>query len=511
MVQPFDYSIRSTAQGPLQALSQGMQFGQQFAQAAEAREAEAFRQQMAAEKQLIETEKQRIEAEKLRQAQEAAAAEQAARQAYFADPTPTMALRWSATLSPQMLKELNPGIEALNREQLAGLNTNGLRDYALLTSGRVELVVSDIQSQARARREAGDEPGAKRLEDVAEMVRVNPDATASTLLAQVASRPGGAELITKFNEARKAVPELVIKNLEAKFKPEVIASELQLTQSQIEAAKAARAASEAAARKSGEEAAAARAKAEQMAQGVIEPEKRPELEAKMRAEYNNQTKNFGEVKAAYGRVLASEETAAGDLALIFSYMKMLDPGSVVREGEFATAEQAAGVPDRIRNIYNKLLTGERLNPDQRKMFASQARSLYDQSRQQEALVRSGIERIARGYGLNVGNIFYEAAETEPRAPNRAPAPAPAARGAPAPMPAPAPAPMPPAPPPAPLPGGRPQVGTAPAPAPRQAPPNVGVIAPEAGTTRFQITAPNGATYYFPTRAAAEEFKRRGGF
>ena len=248
-----------------------------------------------------------------------------------------------------------------------------------------------------------------------------------------------------------------------------------------------------------------------MAQGVIEPEKRPELEAKMRAEYNNQTKNFGEVKAAYGRVLASEETAAGDLALIFSYMKMLDPGSVVREGEFATAEQAAGVPDRIRNIYNKLLTGERLNPDQRKMFASQARSLYDQSRQQEALVRSGIERIARGYGLNVGNIFYEAAETEPRAPGRAPAPAPAARGAPAPMPAPAPAPMPPAPPPAPLPGGRPQVGTVPAPAPRQAPPNVGVIAPEAGTTRFQITAPNGATYYFPTRAAAEEFKRRGGF
>lgn len=504
MVQPFDYSIRSTAQGPLQALSQGMQLGQQFVQIAEAREAAKLAQQMAAEKQ-------RIEAEKLRQAQEAAAAEQAARQAYFADPTPTMALRWQATLTPDMAKALNPGIETLGRDQISGLNTNGLRDYALLTSGRVELVVSDIQSQARARREAGDEPGAKRLEDVAEMVRVNPDATASTLLAQVASRPGGAELITKFNEARKAVPELVIKNLEAKFKPEVIASELQLTQSQIEAAKAARAASEAAARKSGEEAAAARAKAEQMAQGVIEPEKRPELEAKMRAEYNNQTKNFGEVKAAYGRVLASEETAAGDLALIFSYMKMLDPGSVVREGEFATAEQAAGVPDRIRNIYNKLLTGERLNPDQRKMFASQARSLYDQSRQQEALVRSGIERIARGYGLNVGNIFYEAAETEPRAPGRAPAPAPAARGAPAPMPAPAPAPMPPAPPPAPLPGGRPQVGTVPAPAPRQAPPNVGVIAPEAGTTRFQITAPNGATYYFPTRAAAEEFKRRGGF
>lgn len=204
MVQPFDYSIRSTAQGPLQALSQGMQLGQQFvqseqqlAQIEEARQAAAFKRQMAAEQQ-------RIEAEKLRQAQEAAAAEQAARQAYFADPTPTMALRWSATLSPQMLKELNPGIEALNREQLTGLNTNGLRDYALLTSGRADQVVADVQAQARARREAGDEQGARRLEDAAELARTRPDVVASTLLAQVAARPGGAELITKFNEARKA-------------------------------------------------------------------------------------------------------------------------------------------------------------------------------------------------------------------------------------------------------------------------------------------------------------------
>ena len=55
MVQPFDYSIRSTAQGPLQALSQGMQLGQQFAQIAEQREAQRLAQEQAraqAEQQL---------------------------------------------------------------------------------------------------------------------------------------------------------------------------------------------------------------------------------------------------------------------------------------------------------------------------------------------------------------------------------------------------------------------------------------------------------------------------
>jgi len=34
-------------------------------------------------------------------------------------------------------------------------------------------------------------------------------------------------------------------------------------------------------------------------------------------------------------------------------MKILDPGSVVREGEFATAQNSAGIPERIRAKYNR--------------------------------------------------------------------------------------------------------------------------------------------------------------
>lgn len=56
---------------------------------------------------------------------------------------------------------------------------------------------------------------------------------------------------------------------------------------------------------------------------------------------------------------------------------MLDPGSVVREGEFATAQNAAGIPDIVRNMYNRALEGTRLNPTQRDMFIGQAKALYD--------------------------------------------------------------------------------------------------------------------------------------
>ncbi|WP_204128690.1 hypothetical protein, partial [Pseudomonas ogarae] len=77
---------------------------------------------------------------------------------------------------------------------------------------------------------------------------------------------------------------------------------------------------------------------------------------------------------SYGQIAQAAKTpsAQNDLALIFSYMRMLDPASVVREGEFATAQNAAGVPDQIRNAYNKAVNGERLNPEQRTGFVSSA-------------------------------------------------------------------------------------------------------------------------------------------
>ena len=150
-----------------------------------------------------------------------------------------------------------------------------------------------------------------------------------------------------------------------------------------------------------------------MSAGIIPVDKRPELETKFRKEYNDQTKPYQEVKAAYGRVLSSEDTAVGDLSLIFGYMKMLDPGSVVREGEFATAQNAAGVPERIMNIYNKVATGQRLSPSQRDSFKGQAKGLYNSALEGEKTVRTGLERISKSYGLNTDNIFYSATEQAP--------------------------------------------------------------------------------------------------
>jgi len=156
------------------------------------------------------------------------------------------------------------------------------------------------------------------------------------------------------------------------------------------------------------------------ASGGVDPTKKFEYEEKLRKEYNTQTKPYQEVKSAYGRVLSSENTAVGDISLIFGYMKMLDPGSVVREGEFATAQNAAGVPDRVTNLYNKVISGQRLNPSQRDSFKGQAKGLYNSALEGEKTVRTGLERISKDYGLKTENIFYSPTETAPTAPGAQP-------------------------------------------------------------------------------------------
>jgi len=236
--------------------------------------------------------------------------------------------------------------------------------------------------------------------------------------AEVESRIAQATQRFKISEANSIA---AIKAAEARFAPEKFGLEIGLTRAQIEASKAARRASDAAATESGEKAKRAQAEASQIAAGIIPIEKRPEAETKFRKEYNDQTKPFQEVKSAYGRVLSSEDTAVGDLSLIFGYMKMLDPGSVVREGEFATAQNATGVPERIQNIYNKVVSGERLNASQRNSFKGQAKKLYESAGEQETVVRQGLERIAKGYGLNTGNIFYTPVEVAPTGRSSTPA------------------------------------------------------------------------------------------
>lgn len=316
---------------------------------------------------------------------------------------PTMAnVRSMLIRFPSMKDSLGKAMESLSaserdaRVRLAG------QVNAAITAGRPDVAREIMTKQAEAYRNSNREDDAVETERFIQLMDASPGSVGALAGLMVASAGEGdkyVENLTKLEDERRAkdkapfelaklTAEAKVKELEAKFAPDKLAAELGLTKEQIEQAKAARRASDASARKSNADAARSEAESKQIGAGIIPAEKRPEAEAKLRKEYSDQTKAYQDVKAAYGRVKATNPDAAGDLSLIFNYMKMLDPGSTVREGEFATAQNAGGIDDKARNLYNRIVNGERLSEPQRKMFIGQANKLYKSALEQEQTVRS---------------------------------------------------------------------------------------------------------------------------
>jgi len=134
-------------------------------------------------------------------------------------------------------------------------------------------------------------------------------------------------------------------------------------------------------------------------------------ESSLRGEYNgiNTVKDFGLQTSAYQRVLdsARDPSPAGDLALIFNYMKVLDPGSTVREGEFATAQNSGSVPEQIWAQYNKAMTGERLVPEIRKDFVTRAGELYQGAARLQQGTNQRYTDIASQYGYDPSRIVAD--------------------------------------------------------------------------------------------------------
>ena len=135
---------------------------------------------------------------------------------------------------------------------------------------------------------------------------------------------------------------------------------------------------------------------------------------KLRKEYAKESSAFKKVGDSFSRVRQSAKnpSPAGDLAMIFNYMKMLDPGSVVREGEFANAQNSAGVPERIRAMYNNVVNGKRLSDVQRNDFLERSYMMFDAQKQRQSLLKNAYTGIAQRSGLPVEDVIVPMGEDE---------------------------------------------------------------------------------------------------
>jgi hypothetical protein len=117
-------------------------------------------------------------------------------------------------------------------------------------------------------------------------------------------------------------------------------------------------------------------------------------------------KEFAEVDVAFKRMkqAAASPSPAGDLTLVYSFMKMQDPSSTVRESEFASAAKAGTFGDQMQAQVERITTGELLTPQQRQDLLKQAESSY-RARKNAADAAGGRYRgIAERRGLNVNDV-----------------------------------------------------------------------------------------------------------
>ena len=89
-------------------------------------------------------------------------------------------------------------------------------------------------------------------------------------------------------------------------------------------------------------------------------------------------KDYSDMQSAFGQVVSSLSagTPIGDVAGATKIMKLLDPGSVVRESELAIAMAASGRMDRLQNYFSNMMSGQKLTPTQRDDFKALANELY---------------------------------------------------------------------------------------------------------------------------------------
>lgn len=118
---------------------------------------------------------------------------------------------------------------------------------------------------------------------------------------------------------------------------------------------------------------------------------------------------FETVASSYAAVqtAARNPSPAGDMALVFAYMKMLDPRSTVREGEAATAQNAGSIPERIRAQYNKALNGEQFTPTIRQDYVTRAGMLAQQKQAQLQPVLQRYRARAVAGGVDPAMIVYD--------------------------------------------------------------------------------------------------------
>lgn len=130
---------------------------------------------------------------------------------------------------------------------------------------------------------------------------------------------------------------------------------------------------------------------------------------KLRGDFRSEPiyKAHQEMQSAHSQIKQAlgQASPVGDMAGATKIMKLLDPGSVVRESELGMAMAATGLLDRVQNYAQMVVSGQKLTPTQRKDFQALADRLYSESVNQYNAKRIEYQGIAERNQLNTLDVL----------------------------------------------------------------------------------------------------------
>lgn len=131
----------------------------------------------------------------------------------------------------------------------------------------------------------------------------------------------------------------------------------------------------------------------------------------LRKEYNDlpAVKSYQSALPIFESVQNSPDTKAGDLDLIYAVGKILDPGSVVREGEMILVTKSGSPAQRVTGYMNSLRGRGQLPPEQRKELREMLAGRMESMRGAAQSAASPYLKQAQSAGLPMDQVFSNGA------------------------------------------------------------------------------------------------------
>lgn len=139
----------------------------------------------------------------------------------------------------------------------------------------------------------------------------------------------------------------------------------------------------------------------------LKPKDRFEMEQKLAADYTNATKTDRGIVAVSSDLtnILKQPGAIKDQAAIYKFAKFLDPEGAVREADYAAIVKTAGGLDYVKNLVNRVMTGEQLGPKQRAEMDSLVRSMATVAQKRIDGAKKRFTGNAKMYNLDPDNVF----------------------------------------------------------------------------------------------------------